>query len=193
MALLSRRKATPVIHDPTERSAFVAADPNDVLAHLKTYSDMQSPKHANECVVQLWSAPGWTEIRFPERLHPWSFHNVSFWMLDIADDSGAVVAVSAANSNHPGYRLVRDEDLSDSFAGWDDHGVPWTVHVPMNHIVKGDPVRVLAPTKIPSCMAAVCVISVLIEDPGPEMNPRNEATMKDRNRLRRMHSGTDVF
>lgn len=66
------------------------------------------------------------------------------------------------------------------------------VQVLMNHIVKGDPVPVPAAVTLPSGLTAGSELSILIEDPGHDMNPRNEITMKDRARLRRMNSGTHM-
>jgi hypothetical protein len=189
MAFFSRRKIEPVVHEAIERSAYVAAEADAVASQLLAYSDMQSPKHATEVVVQLLSAPGWTQVQFTGSLHPWSFHNVAFWLLDTPGANNEVVVVSAAGANHPGYRLVLDGEISDSFAGWDDDGVPWTVQVPMNHIVKGDPVPVPAAVTLPSGLTAGSELSILIEDPGHDMNPRNEITTKDRARLPRMNSG----
>ena len=95
-----------------------------------------------------------------------------------------MIAHSGPSSSHGGYALVVDPDLGDAMCGLGDDGEPWTVSVPTNDVVRGDPVPVSA-GPLPSGFDGWQQVTIAVDDPGGEMNPRNEPTVRDRARLRR--------
>ena len=190
MGLFSRKPKEPVVHAEVQRYVYVPATAEAVAAQIGEYSALHSPKHADEHVLTLSAAGGWTRVELPIALHPWTFHNVAYWLLDTDGADNTVVAVSAASPTHAGYRLVRDPEMPDGLCGIDDDGQHITVEVPMNHVVRGDEVPVWDTFVIPSdrefaATGSVEVVAdVLLEDPGHDLNPTNEATIKDRKRLK---------
>ncbi len=184
MGLFSKRTAETLRYPEVARVVHVRADGTDVVAHLGAYSELWSPKRADEHQAQVGEIAGWTAIRLPQPVHPWQLHNLAFWMLDCpgTGDSG-VIAESETSPDHAAYRLVRDPEINDALCGWDDGGAGWTVHVPGNDIVRGDDVPVSASFAMPSGHQNWRPVTVLLEDPGRGMNERNEATVATRKRL----------
>lgn len=184
MGLFSRRTADPLTYPEVARVVHVRADAVDVLAHLDAYSQLWSPKRAEEHRVQVGEVGGWTAIRLPEPVHPWQLHNLAFWMLDCRGvDDGGVIAESEASFDHAAYRLVPDPVVGDALCGWDDRGSGWTVHVPGNDVVRDDEVPVSQSITMPSGHQNWHLVTVLLEDPGRGMNERNESTVKTRKQL----------
>lgn len=191
MGLFSKRKAEPLVYAEVERTVHVPAGFDDVAAHLAAYSELWSPKHAQQHEVSVGVAGGWTAIRLPAAVHPWQLHNLAYWMLDCpgVDAAHDVLAESAAGPDHPGYRLVRDPDIADALSGWDDAGTGWTVRIPLNQIVRGDDVPVSRAITTPSGYQDWRAVPVLLEDPGRGMNERNESTHPSRASLARADIG----
>ncbi|NND73654.1 MAG: hypothetical protein HKN44_01490 [Ilumatobacter sp.] len=182
MGLFSKRSAEPLVYPAVERVVHVPADRDAVVAHLNDYSELSSPKHGEQHEMSVGVAGGWTAIRLPDATDPWQLHNLAFWMLDCPgrDDAHEVIAVSAASPDHPGYRLVRDPEVSDALCGWDDDGQGWTVQVPGNRIVRGEDVPTPRALSVPSGHQEWQPVSVLLEDPGHGVNERNESNWKSR-------------
>lgn len=187
MGLFSRKERTPrpkPEHPHVERSIFVSAAADAVATQLISYSDLHSPKHAERHQLSIGEADGWVVVVLPPRLHPWTFHNLACWLLDTPGAHTTVVAASAASPDHPGYRLVRDPELGDCLCGTDTNGEGWTVMVPTNDVVRGEPVPAQPPTLPEFASAQFTTVDVLLEDPGNDMNPANEPTRASRARLR---------
>lgn len=185
MGLFSKKKAEPLIHADVARTIWVPAPAEQVATQLLGYSDLHSPKHADQHELQLQHDGGWTQVTLPPALHPWTFHNVAFWLLDTPDGGDGMIAVSGAGPTHPGYALVCDPELGDCLCGVDDDGDGWTVLVPTNEVVRPAPVPAVA-AALPSFSGGQDVVSlaVLLEDPGRSMNPANVATKVRRDQLR---------
>jgi hypothetical protein len=190
MGLFSKRSNEPIVYPAVDRTVHVPASRDAVAAHLVAYSDLWSPKRAEQHEVSVGEVGGWTAIRLPGAVHPWQLHNLAFWMLDCpgGDDTCAVIAESGATVDHPGYRLVRDPEVGDALCGWDEHGVGWTVQVPLNRIVRGEDVPVPRALSVPSGHHDWRRVQVLLEDPGRGMNERNQSNAKNRRTLRESDS-----
>lgn len=185
MGLFSKRNAEPISYPVVDRTVHVPAGGDAVIAHLAAYSELWSPKRAEQHEVLLGVVGDWTAIRLPGAVHPWQLHNLAYWMLDCPriDASNAVIAESEAGPDHPGYRLVRDPEVPDALCGWDHEGQGWTVQVPLNRIVRGERVPVPQAVSVPSGHQEWRPVPVLLEDPGRGMNERNESTAKNRKSL----------
>jgi len=194
MGLFSKKSTPPITHAPVQRVVYVRAGEAAVTGHLDAYSSLFPPKRADEHDLQIATSGEWTAIRLPDAIHPWQLHNLAYWMLDCehagTEPNADMIAVSAAGPAHPGYRLVRDDDVPDSLCGWDDDGRGWTVHVPGNDIVRPEDVPVSRALTTPAGFHEWRTVSVRLEDPGADMNPSNEATVKSRRHLR---DRRDVF
>jgi hypothetical protein len=167
----------------------VPAAVDDVEAHLAKYSALFSPKHSAAAAVRVAVDGGVVAIRLPEAVHPWQLHNLAYWMLDCPGIDGDVLARSEASPTHVGYTLVRDPDLPDCLCGWDDAGEGWTVNVPDNEIVRPEAVPTAPLIAAPRDFGNWREVAVRLEDPGHEMNPRNEPTIRNRKTLRMRHVG----
>ena len=161
-----------------------------VSAHIDDYATLFSPKRAVEHTVRLACSGDWTAIRLPDAVHPWQLHNLTFWMLDCEGADQRAIALSGPAPTHAGYRLVRDPEISDVLCGWDDNGWGWSVLVPSNDIVRPEAVPVPQALTVPTGFRNWHDITVRLEDPGHDMNPKNEPTVKDRCQLADV---TDVF
>lgn len=188
MGLFSKKPQQPIVHAPVERVVYVRAGEPSVTAHLDAYSSLFSPKRADDHTVQVAVSGDWTAIRLPDAVHPWQLHNLAYWMLDCDHHGGEpnadVIAVSAAGPGYPGYRLVRDDEVPDALCGWDDEGHGWTVGVPGNAIVRPEDVPVPRALTTPAGFHGWRAVTVRLEDPGVDMNPGNEPTVKSRTHLR---------
>lgn len=193
MGLFSRKQKEPVVHAEVRRWVYVPSDVEAVRTQLVAYSRLHSPKNAETHALRLSTTDGWTRVDLPHTLHPWTFHNVAYWLLDTQGSGDTVVVVSAGSSHHPGYRLVRDPEMPDALCGVDESGEHWTVGVPMNHVVRGDEVPVTDTHIIPDDVAFYTAgsLEVLLEDPGHDLNPTNEANIRSRKRLE--HYGYNAF
>lgn len=191
MGLFSKKSKEPIVHAAVERTVFVNADRTSVIARLSEYSSLFSPKHSAAHRVDVSTAGDWVAIRLPVDVHPWQLHNLAYWMLDCDGADQHVIAQSAAGPTHVGYRLVRDPDVSDALCGWDDEGQGWTVNVPSNDIARSDDVPVARAVTYPTGFHEWTAVDVLLEDPGHDMNPRNDATVKSRKHLANL--GVDVM
>lgn len=182
MGLFSKKSA-PVVHAAVKRVVYVPATEVAANAHLDGYSSLFSPKRADPHQLHVATSGGWTAIRLPDAVHPWQLHNLAYWMLDCPGVDGDVIAASSAATNHPGYRLVRDPEVSDALCGWDGDGNGWTVQVPSNDIVRPEDVPVSKAIIYPSGFFDWTEVTLRLEDPGNDMNPRNEPTFGSRQRL----------
>lgn len=180
VGLFSRKSKKTVDHPGVERVVHVPASTGSVIRHLDRYSDLFSPKHAQEHSLFVAASGEWSSIRLPDNVHPWQLHNLAFWMLDCPDLTGDVVAFSGPGLHHAGYRLIRDPEVSDALCGWDDDGVGLTVYVPSNDVVRGEDVPVPRAISVPSADGEGVEVRVLLEDPGHAMNPTNAATVERR-------------
>lgn len=183
VGLFSRRERAPYVHEPVARAVYVRAGATAVIDQVRRYGELASSKHSVDIVCWVGVSGGWTAVRLPNQAHPWLLHNLAFWLLDI-DGQPSVIAHSGPSSSHGGYALVVDPDLGDAMCGLGDDGEPWTVSVPTNDVVRGDPVPVSA-GPLPSGFDGWQQVTIAVDDPGGEMNPRNEPTVRDRARLRR--------
>ena len=188
MGLFSKTTKQPIVHEAVQRVVHVRAGESAVAAHLRDYSSLFSPKRAEQHVLQIATSGDWTAIRLPDAVHPWQLHNLAFWMLDCehpgTDPNAEVIAVSAARATHAGYWLVRDDEVPDGLCGWDHDGHGWTVQVPANDVVRPEDVPVPRAVTLPSGFHEWRPVTVMLEDPGAEMNPSNVATFKTRKQLR---------
>lgn len=185
MGMFSKRHDDPLVYPAVVRTVHVRAAVTDVVGHLRTYSELWSPKRSAPHEVLVGAVAGWTAIRLPERVHPWQLHNLAFWMLDCpgSGDGGGVIAESAAGPDHVAYRLVPDPVIGDALCGWDDRGDGWTVHVPGNDVVRGEEVPVPRSFAVPTGYQDWKAVPVLLEDPGRGMNERNDSTSSSRRHL----------
>ena len=142
--------------------------------------------------LQVGEASGWTAVRLPDRAHPWHLHNLAVWLLDVPGVSGQVIAESAAGPTHRGYRLIPDPKVGEWLCGLDDAGDGWTVNVPNNEVARPDAVPVRDVPTVPPEFGGWSVVSVRLEDPGNEMNPRLEATVATRKDLARRQRGVHI-
>lgn len=186
MGLFSKRNAEPITYPAVMRRVHVPADAVAVVAHLADYSELWSPKRAQEHEVLVAQVDGWTTIRLPDEVHPWQLHNLAFWMLDCPGhrDGDDVIAESAAGPGHPGYVLIKDPELGDALCGWDQRGDGWTVNAPDNDIVRSEDVPTPRDVRVPGGHEQWQRVPVLLEDPGRGMNEGNESTVKSRRALR---------
>jgi hypothetical protein len=185
MGLFSRKDKEPLVHPDVQRSVYVRADIADVRSQLVDYSSIAPPKHSVPHTLRVYTAGPWVRVDLPPAVHPWCFHNLAFWLLDTPGVSAELVAVSGPSPTHPGYRLVRDPEASDALCGLDDDGTPWTVEVPSNRIVRGEPVPATDTFQLPADgeLAPAGSVEVMLEDPGRAMNPTNGANAKSRKSL----------
>lgn len=190
MGLFRRQPKQPRVHPEVHRTLFVAAEPVAVAAAVARHDDLQS-KHAAELVAGVRHEAGWTALDLPSPLHPWAFHDLAMWLLDTAN----VLAVSGPVGAEAGYWLVNDE-VGDWLSGYDDRGAALTVEVPMGHTVRGDDpghpprtnAQIAAALGVPSGLAGGGgttgePLALRLEDPGHDLNPDVEATVKNRKRL----------
>ncbi|MCZ7525290.1 MAG: hypothetical protein M5U14_02200 [Acidimicrobiia bacterium] len=201
MGLFSRRREPPAPRPPVHRRLLVAAGPEAVESRLREYDGIAGPK-VPEAPLTARTAGGWTSLELPPDAHPWAFHNLAMWLLDLAD----VVAVSGSDGTRAGYWLVNDSH-SDWLSGYDDSGNPITVEVPTNEVVRGDaldhPARtlrdVLTEHGVPSALHRdgggdpTGIVAAKLEDPGRDCNPANEQTAKSRQHLERRHTWVDAL
>lgn len=193
MGLFSKKKSEPIVHPAVHREIFVRAEEQAVRTKLDEYSSLFSPKRTVEHDLQLSVSGGWVAVQLPDAVHPWQLHNLAYWLLDCDHPestdgvSAEVIAVSEAAPTHPGYRLVRDDEVPDALCGWDDAGDGWTVQVPGNDIVTPEDVPVARSLTVPSGFHTWYTVGVRLEDPGHDMNPANESTFPSRKRLRERH------
>ena len=183
MGLFSKKQREPLEHPEVVRSIEVPAGEADVVRQLNAYSGLHSPKHAREIVVRVGEQMGVVHVELPLRMHPWTFHNLAFWLLDTPNARDGLVLRSASDGTNPAYSLVRDPDMGDCMCGVDADGTGWTVHVPGNEVTKGEPVPATAAPPSMSMPATWTEVTVLVEDPQHDLNPRNEATAKSRSGL----------
>lgn len=183
MGLFSKKQREPVEHPEIERSIIVPAAVDDVVARLRAYSDLHSQKHARSHELTVGESDGWVVVGLPRTLHPWTFHNIGFWLLDTPGEGERTILRSGPAPHHGAYDLVRDPEIGDCLCGVDDAGNGWTVLVPTNEIVRPEsvPARAEVPEIEPPTNART--VAVLMEDPGHDMNPANEATRGSRSRL----------
>lgn len=186
MGLFSRKEKEPVVHAEVRRYVYVPAEAEAVTGQLQAYSELHSPKHADQQLLRLSSADGWVRVELPRCLHPWTFHNVAYWLLDTDGADNRVVAVSETSPHHPGYRLVRDPEMPDGLCGIDDSGQHWSIAVPTNDVVRGDEVPARDTYEIPPDpdFTSACSVEALMEDPGHDLNPTNTSTFGQRKHLR---------
>lgn len=193
MGLFSKRVEEPIDHPPVERVVYVRAGDSAVTRHLDEYSSLFCLKRSEGHDLQVATSGEWTAIRLPDVAHPWQLHNLAYWMLDceypgrVDECSADVIAVSKAAPNHHGYWLVRDDEVPDALCGWDDAGDGWTVHAPGNDIVRPEAVPISRGCTIPTGFHDWRPVAVRLEDPGTDMNPRNESTVTSRKDLRERH------
>ncbi len=183
MGLFSKKQREPRVHPVVSRTIEVPASMADVVDQLQSYSGLHSPKHGAEIVVRMAEAAGCTHIELPDRLHPWTFHNIGFWLLDTPNVTDGTVLRSSADGAKPGYALVRDPEMGDCLCGVDDGGVGMTVHVPSNEITRGETVPAVAPAPTMNQPSEWSDVAILVEDPAHDMNPDNDITAKSRSRL----------
>ena len=183
MGLFSKKRREPRVHHAAERIIVVPAPLDAVTGQVEAYGSLHSPKHASPYQVVLRQAGRWTTIELPEQIHPWTFHNLGFWMLDTPHGGQDTVLRSSATTDHPGYTLVRDPELGDCLCGVDDNGDGWTVAVPANEIVRPTAVPATGGPIAPQGQGNGRAVSILMEDPGHDMNPSNAATVPTRRRL----------
>lgn len=184
MGLFSKKKREPLVHPAVTRSIEVPATAADVRHQLDAYSALHSPRHGQQIVVRIGEgATDRTVVALPEQMHPWTFHNIGFWLLDTPNAADGLVLRSGADGTNPPYSLVRDPEMSDCLCGVDSDGTGWTVHVPGNEIAKGEPVPGTAGP--PSMTEPTCwtECNVLVEDPQHDLNPTNASTAKSRKGL----------
>ncbi len=183
MGLFSKKQREPRVHPVVSRTIEVPATMADVVNQLRSYSGLHSPNHAAEIVVRMAEAGGRTHIELPDRMHPWTFHNIGFWLLDTPNVTDGTVLRSSADGANPGYALVRDPEMGDCLCGADDSGAGMTVYVPSNDIARGEAVPAAAPAPTMTRPGEWRDITTLVEDPAHDMNPDNDNTAKSRSRL----------
>lgn len=183
MGLFSRKHSEPRRHLEAMRIITVPAPIDAVTSQIESYGSLHSAKHATEHQLVLSASAGGTTIELPPRIHPWTFHNLGFWLLDTPGGGQEAVLHSSATTDHPAYTLVRDPDLGDCLCGVDDNGDGWTVSVPTNEIVRPAPVPATGSPLPQSHPDERKVVSVLMEDPGHDLNPANASTVPTRRRL----------
>lgn len=175
-----------------ERTIYVAAGVAAVVPALESYSSISSPRHAGEESLRVAEGTGWTAVRLPDRVHPWQLHNLAVWLLDVPGVGKQVVAESAASAMNRRYSLVPDPKVAEWLCGWDEAGDGWTVNVPNNEIARPDVAPVSTSIAAPGGFSGWRTIIVRMEDPGREMNPALEATVKTRRDLARRQRGVPI-
>lgn len=183
MGLFSKKYREPRVHPAATRTITVPSQLEAVERGIHAYGSLHSDKHAIRHQLRLTTHTDGTTIELPPRVHPWTFHNLGFWLLDTADGDQVTVLRSAPTPDHPGYTLVPDPELDDCLCGIDDNGDGWTVSVPTNDIARPTavPVTVAPDRRAPGGESRV--ITVLMEDPGHDMNPLNDSTIRSRQQL----------
>jgi hypothetical protein len=183
MGLFSKKDRTPVVHPEVHRTIAVPARLDAVVEQLRSYSALHSPKHASLHRLLLSEDDGWTVVELPPAIHPWTFHNMGFWLLDTSGAADGTVIRSGATAAYAAYSLVRDPEVADCLCGIDENGEGWTVSVPTNRIVRPAPVPATARAVAMTPSASAHTIEVLAEDPGRDMNPTNAPTVATRKQL----------
>jgi hypothetical protein len=183
MGLFSKKRSEPLIRPEVRRSILVPAPFDNVVRQLEAFSELASPKHATPQRMLVGRSGGWTVIDLPATLHPSTFHNLGFWLLDTAEGGGGTMLWSDAGRSYPSYALVRDPEIGDCLCGIDAHGAGWTIYVPTNDIVRGEatPATAAVPSTAPP--SALATVDILIDDPGSDLNPANDATATSRRNL----------
>lgn len=144
-------------------------------------------RRARPLEVTVSAAGPWLQLKLPtDGVHPWEFHNLAYWLLDI----GTVVAVSGASPTHSGYHLVGADHPGELLEGWTDEGEPLTVDAPSNDVVLGDPEvpgpqtstdEVLELARVPERgWVPLKALQVRSDDPGPNLNPTLRPTKRRR-------------
>ena len=193
MGLFSKKRREPRVHPTAERIIAVPAPLAAVITQVESYGALHSPKHATSHDLVLRHHGEWTTIQLPSQIHPWAFHNLGFWMLDTAGGGERIVVHSSATADHPAYTLVPDPEIGDCLCGIDGNGEGWTVSVPTNEIVRPTDVPATGTPILPAPHGDEKIVSILMEDPGHDMNPANAATVPTRRRLSEMTMWVESF
>lgn len=183
MGLFTKKYREPRIHPVAKRTITVSSRLEDTTNRINAYGSLHSEKHSIRHPLVLTEEAGRTTIELPARVHPWTFHNLGFWLLDTPGGTSGTVLRSSPTPDHPGYTLVRDPELEDCLCGLDDHGDGWTVSVPTNDIARPTevPVTVDPDRRVPGVERHL--VTVLMEDPGHDLNPLNDPTRRSRRQL----------
>lgn len=179
-----------MVHPERMRRIHVSAPREVVQARLDEYDRRSGGGEPAE--VRLASTGGWTTVVLPGRIHPWAFHDLVLWLVDIPDAD--VVAVAEVGEGQIGYWLIDDEH--DSWlSGYDDRSESLSVNVPDNGLVVGDdlahppatPTQTLVDHGVPTDLHYADgdeTRTVRLEDPQHELNPGFEATFATRAKMR---------
>jgi hypothetical protein len=183
MGLFSKKQREPRVHPAVDRTIHVPAPMDDVERQLEGYSALHSFEHAVEVTLRIGEHEGWTTLVLPPRLHPATFHNLGFWLLDTPNGGAGTMLRSGPSGENPAYALVDDPELSDCLCGIDTLGEAWTVWVPSNEITRADPVPATADVSALPEPGVLREITLRLEDPGHDMNPDNDSTATSRTSL----------
>lgn len=184
VGIFRKKYREPRVHPEAERTITLTAPLDAVIAQIDAYGTLHSERHAMRHQLVLSEHGGEISIGLPSRVHPWTFHNLGFWLLDTPNGGEGTVLRSSATSDHPAYTLVRDPELDDCFCGLDENGDGWTVSVPTNDVVRPGAVPL---TRVPTPRSSgeqQRIVTVLMEDPGHDLNPSNAPTARTRQQLR---------
>ena len=96
---------------------------------------------------------GVVHVELPLRMHPWTFHNLAFWLLDTPNARDGLVLRSASDGTNPAYSLVRDPDMGDCMCGVDADGTGWRTRVRLHVDADGRPGPFAARSHSPVCSA----------------------------------------
>ncbi|MEM9033035.1 MAG: hypothetical protein AAGA99_09090 [Actinomycetota bacterium] len=190
MGFFRRSKPEPIVHPAVARTIYVEADRAALTPHVEGYAGIMG-RRARTIEVDLRGSGPWIRLDLQvDGVHPWEFHNLAYWLLEI----GRVVAVSGPSPTHDGYHLVRADDANDLLEGWTDGGEPLAIHVPGNDVVRPDPAvpgppqtadEVLEVSHVPELgWTDLGAIDVRTDDPGRNLNPTLAATKRRRADLR---------
>ncbi len=185
MGLFSKKTRETVVHPSVARSITVPAPAAAVIAQLNAYGDLHSPKRAAATTMRVGSVGEATVVELAPTMHPWTFHNLGFWLLDTEPSAEALVLRAGPSPDHPAYALVRDPEMPDCLCGFDADGDGWTVAVPTNDIVRGEAAPRRPDVGAPIHGTLTEVVEILTEDPGPDLNPTNAGTVATREKLAR--------
>ncbi|CAN5154489.1 hypothetical protein BH23ACT9_BH23ACT9_27250 [soil metagenome] len=148
--------------------------------------DAVAGKQATATSIGWTEDRGWGALIMPQVLHPWAFHNAVLWLSDLHVD---VIGIAEASDAGPAYWVgVGAAEDGEELAGFDEGGIPITVTVPDNRIVRAEssigPAQTIlqamakrgAPTSLLSAPPTGPVLRCRLEDPGDWLNPRNAET-----------------